>query len=90
MNFFTYILYFLAVDSWGNFPSGIFGGNFFDLGSFSQCFHIIRNESAYESQYCIGQLKFRGQIEMNTVKPQLVHEMNSLKLFSNVLKIHSD
>lgn len=61
------------MDSWGNFPSGLFhpmSGNYFDLGSFSQCFHITRDGNAYKTQYCIGQLKLRAQIEMNTVKPQ--------------------
>lgn len=58
------------LDAWGNYPSGTVRGNFFDLGSFSQCFNIVRNKRAYKTQYCIGQLKFRGQIDVNTVKPQ--------------------
>lgn len=62
--------FFKVLDAWGNFPSGTMRGNFFDLGSFSQCFHIERNEKAVKTQYCIGQLKVRGQIDMNTVKPQ--------------------
>lgn len=40
-------------------PSGILmEGNFFDLGAFSQCFRIKRNDRSYPTQYCIGQFKF--------------------------------
>ena len=45
-----------VVDAWGKFPAGIFNQNFFDPGSFSECFHIIRNGRNYKTQYCIGQL----------------------------------
>lgn len=47
---------FSVVDAWGKFPSGIFNYNFFDLGSFSECFHIDRLGVNYKTQYCIGQL----------------------------------
>lgn len=67
----------IVLDAWGNFPSGMMSGNFFDLGSFSQCFHITRNDIVYKTQYCIGQLKVRSQIKAiteNTVQPQLVFQ----------------
>lgn len=46
---------YLVVDSWGNFPSGIFNGNIYDFGAFRECFHIERNGNPYKTQYCIGQ-----------------------------------
>lgn len=27
-------------DSWGNFPSGVYSGNFFDIGNFDQCIGV--------------------------------------------------
>ena len=52
------LLFFLnlVVDSWGNFPSGVLNKNLHDLGSFSECFHIQRNGTPYETQYCIAKL----------------------------------
>lgn len=45
-----------VVDAWGQFPSGILNQNFFDPGSFSECFNIVRNRRKYRTKYCIGQL----------------------------------
>lgn len=50
-------LLFTVADAWGRPPSGLLSGNFFDLGSFSQCLNIKRNGRDYRTQYCIGQLK---------------------------------
>lgn len=49
-------------------------GNFFELGSFPQCFRIERNDHKFETQYCIAQFKFRSneQTERNTLMPKLV------------------
>lgn len=68
------IAYILVADAWGKFPSGILGGNFFELGSFSQCFHIERIGDKFKTQYCIAQLKFHSneQTERNTLMPRLV------------------
>lgn len=48
--------HFPVADAWGKLPSGIFNYNFFDPGSFRECFHIERNGVNYKTQYCIGQL----------------------------------
>lgn len=45
-----------VLDAWGKFPPGILHYNFFDPGSFSECFHIQRNGRNYKTKYCIGQL----------------------------------
>lgn len=51
-------LHFISVlDAWGKVPAGILSGNYFDLGAFSQCFHINQNDKHYPTQYCIGQFK---------------------------------
>lgn len=46
----------VVIDSWPNFPSGVFDGNYFATGSFPECFHIERNGTAYKTQYCIARL----------------------------------
>lgn len=68
-----FYLRILVADSWGKFPSGVMGGNFFEFGSFPQCFRIERNGERYETQYCIAQLKFHSneQSETNTLMPRL-------------------
>lgn len=56
-----------VVDSWGNFPSGILQGNLYELGSFSECFHINRDGKPYNTQYCIGQgflYKFNNALKL--------------------------
>lgn len=48
---------FIVVDAWGQTPSGILTGNLYDLGAFSQCLHIKRNEKIY-TQYCMVHVIF--------------------------------
>lgn len=52
-----------AVDAWGKIPSGILNQNFFDSGSFSECFHIVRNGRNYKTRYCIAQLTIQSTAE---------------------------
>lgn len=47
-----------VVDAWGKIPSGILDGNLIELGSFSECFHIERNNEPYKSKYCTAKLSF--------------------------------
>lgn len=63
-----------VADSWGRLPSGLMSGNFFDLGAFSQCFHIERNGMNYKTQYCIAQLVFPsdGMLNKSTCLPLFV------------------
>lgn len=42
----------LVIDAWGHMPSGILNGISIEYGSFSQCFHIVRNGTEYKTQYC--------------------------------------
>lgn len=58
----------LVVDAWGKAPSSVLEGNFFELGGFSECFHIERNNSHYESKYCMGQfeLDLKGNLTPKT------------------------
>lgn len=60
VEFFNAVRFFLltVADAWGRPPSGLLGGNSFDLGAFSQCLSIKRDGRDYQTQYCIGQLKF--------------------------------
>lgn len=46
------------MDSWGKFPSGIFSGNAYDFGAFSQCFHLERDGQHYPTQYCLAMITF--------------------------------
>lgn len=65
-------LIFSVVDGWGKFPSGIYNYNFFDPGSFSECFHIERNGVNYKTQYCIGQLILETPEQRNAKKVQKI------------------
>lgn len=69
------IFLFSVADAWGKFPPGILNYNFFDPGSFSECFRIERNEAKYKTQYCIGQLihETPEQRKQNK-KPKIVAE----------------
>lgn len=62
-----------VVDSWGKLPSALLSGNFYDFGGFSECFHITRNNSGYQTQYCLGDL----MLEFNGMpKEQKVSQWN--------------
>lgn len=42
-------------DSWGNFPSGTFAGNYFDFGHYDQCIrftHDSVSNGIFHGQYC--------------------------------------
>lgn len=42
-------------DSWGNVPSGMFSGNYFDLGNFDQCIevlHVSNDVGEIVGQHC--------------------------------------
>lgn len=57
----VFMLFFLClsvVDAFGKLPSAIFDGNFYELGGFTECFHIQRNEVPYKTQYCMANLIF--------------------------------
>lgn len=47
-----------VIDAWGKLPSGLLDGNFYDFGTFSECFHIQRNMELYPTKYCTGQVIF--------------------------------
>lgn len=42
-----------VVDAWGKIPLGNLNGTFYELGEFSQCFHI----EPIKTQYCLVKLK---------------------------------
>lgn len=48
----------IVLDSWGKFPSGIFSGNAYDFGAFSQCLNLERNGQHYSTQYCLATITF--------------------------------
>lgn len=48
----------IVLDSWGKLPSGIFSGNSFEFGAFSQCFHLERDGLHYPTQYCLATITF--------------------------------
>lgn len=47
-----------VIDSWGKIPSGIFDGNFYEFGAFSQCLNIERYGDSYKTKYFLGHLIF--------------------------------
>lgn len=42
-----------VVDAWGRIPPENFNGTSYELGEFSQCFHIER----FQTQYCVVNIK---------------------------------
>lgn len=58
--------FFSVFDANGKFPSGIFNYDFFDSGSFSECFRNVK----YKLQYCIGQLILETPEQRNAKKMQ--------------------
>lgn len=65
-----------VVDSWGKFPSGILSGNFYELGSFTECLNLKRNGERYESQYCLASVKanFNGLMK-DEMQPRVAMPM---------------
>lgn len=49
-----------VLDAWGKIPSGFFEGNLFELGAFSECFHIERENELYQTKYCMANLDLSG------------------------------
>lgn len=42
-------------DSWGNFPVGIYSGNFYDFGNYDQCIrftHVSEEYGEFHGQHC--------------------------------------
>jgi hypothetical protein len=42
-------------DSWGNFPTGTFSGNYYDFGAFDQCIRFTHNSNSlgtFHGQHC--------------------------------------
>lgn len=55
-----------VLDAWGKFPPGILNRNFFDPGSFSECFRVVRNGRRYKTRYCFGQLLLQSTAQRQT------------------------
>lgn len=68
-----------VLDAWGKIPSSVFEGNLYELGGFSECFHIERDNAAYKTQYCLGALvlTLKG---MPTMKSHLFEPRNAPNL----------
>lgn len=78
---FKCVLFGIAVvDAWGKLPSGILDGNLYELGAFSECFHIIRNGETYKARYCMGQLVF----DLKSILGSKSHQYNVNTLFPNI------
>lgn len=80
----------LVVDACGKLPSALMHGNYFDFGSFSQCFRIQRNGIDFKTKYCIGQLKFYAEELMpkSKVWPRLVNSPHSRTLHYSLIEIN--
>lgn len=58
-----------VIDAWGKLPSAVFSGNFYELGGFSQCFDIQKNDVTLKTQYCMGKLNV-DHSQTATVTPE--------------------
>lgn len=68
----------IVIDAWGKLPSEIFEGNLYELGGFSECFHIENQGELYKTQYCLANLI----VDIGGIpKPQLNrHDVNVFNL----------
>lgn len=79
-----------VVDAWGKFPSGIHNLNLFDLGSFTECFRIVRNGQNYKTQYCIAQLipqsmgQQRNYVNNRPFRPALTIFASGLGIYTGI------
>lgn len=58
-------------DAWGNFPSGIYSGNFLDFGNFDQCINIKHRSEhvgVIAGQYCLLMISFDSNVSMSISK----------------------
>lgn len=65
-----------VLDAWGKIPSGILDGNFYEFGSFSECFHINKGKNVYNSKYCMGQLTF--DLPGKTMSKSYQYDINNI------------
>lgn len=73
------------MDAWGKIPSGILEGNYQDFGSFSECFHIERNNELYKSKYCMAKVDF-GWKGRPALQPSRINNM----LVPNMLRMDDE
>lgn len=62
----------IVLNSFGKMPLGVFSENPYEFDPFSQYIHIDRDESLYETQYCLGHVTF-GLQESFLLKPNSPH-----------------
>lgn len=77
----------LVLDSWGKIPSAFFDGNMNELGGFSECLNVKRNDEVYESKYCLGEISLEQQKKLF----QRSHQFNTVDgIFPNIWKSHDN
>lgn len=77
------------MDSWGKFPSGIQRSNVYELGSFSQCFHIERNGIGYQTQYCLAQFEYKSKErkqENSSRYCYYIYDKNVISVVNHIIK----
>lgn len=79
---------FAVVDSWGKIPSGFLEGNLFELGSFTECLNIKRDNKPYESKYCLGAISLEKEKKLLELSQQFSHMDNGI--LPNIWKSHED
>lgn len=71
-----------VIDAWGKLPSGILTGNFFDFGSFDECFEVeINRDKSGElihPQYCLGKVFSPSGGKQGVTRETLSHKFNHL------------
>lgn len=77
----------LVLDSWGKIPSAFLDGNMNELGGFSECLNVKRNDEVYESKYCLGEISLEPPKKLF----QRSHQFNNVDgIFPNIWKSHDN
>lgn len=76
-----------VIDAWGKFPSGFLEGNFYEFGSFSECFNIQRETESYNTKYCLGQIV----LHLDGISSSKSHQYNAINnILPNVWQMSAD
>lgn len=61
-------------DSWGNFPSGVYSGNFFDIGNYDQCIGVSHQSDRFgevKGQHCTLMIPYDSAVMGKISAPTL-------------------
>lgn len=80
----------LVVDAWGKLPSAFLDGNLNELGGFTECMGITRNNQSYDSKYCLGEISLKNLTGEDETKMSYRSMHLDNGIFPNIWTSHDD